>query len=289
MSLIDPNHPTRRVRRALGLKTILGSDHPGEPFPDLPEELRPFLPAPNETGQSGVDDNPTAPEPQPEPLPRIQKPHLFDPLDPADILPKHPKPPSRDTIPSPMPVILARDPILRIQPLPSPGQAHSTKMPHSLPAKDARPIQLAAVDRGRPPQDAIESPTEPIAEIQPEPAQRVRDAEEAIRKLERQIETIQGKIENLLNERRIWQNRIRLQGKRPPFQSGKSNLSGAPGRFEEGMRKGGEFIDRFDRLNAPRQLEAIEDQLEFWKNASEEALDNLAERQDELERLRREH
>ena len=51
MSLIDPNHPTRRVRRALGLKTILGSDYPGEPFPDLPEDLRPFLP---ETGCIGI-------------------------------------------------------------------------------------------------------------------------------------------------------------------------------------------------------------------------------------------
>jgi len=51
MSLIDPNHPTRRVRRALGLKTILGSVYPGEPFPDLPEDLRPFLP---ETGRIGI-------------------------------------------------------------------------------------------------------------------------------------------------------------------------------------------------------------------------------------------
>jgi hypothetical protein len=43
VSLLGPNHPTRRVRRALGLKTILGSDYPGEPFPELPEELRRFL------------------------------------------------------------------------------------------------------------------------------------------------------------------------------------------------------------------------------------------------------
>ena len=69
MSLIDPNHPTRRVRRALGLKTILGSDYPGEPFPDLPEDLRPFLP---ETSRIGI--YPSELQSGPEPSSRNEPP-----------------------------------------------------------------------------------------------------------------------------------------------------------------------------------------------------------------------
>ncbi len=70
MSLIDPNHPTHRVRRALGLKTILGSDYPGEPFPDLPEELRPFLP---ETSRIGI--YPSELQSGPESSSRNEAPH----------------------------------------------------------------------------------------------------------------------------------------------------------------------------------------------------------------------
>jgi hypothetical protein len=78
VSLLDPNRPTRRVRRALGLKTILGSDYPGEPFPELPEELRRFLsdanrrssqaPKPDhpETGRFGNNPSAFTQKPLPE-------------------------------------------------------------------------------------------------------------------------------------------------------------------------------------------------------------------------------
>lgn len=80
MSLIDPNHPTRRMRRALGLKTILGSDYPGESFPDLPEKLRPFLP---ETGRIGT--NPPELQSGPESSSRNEPPRGAPETEPGPI------------------------------------------------------------------------------------------------------------------------------------------------------------------------------------------------------------
>ena len=55
--------PTRKLRRALGMKTILGQDRSDQPFPDMPDELRKFLSLPGKGSGGEHFPRPSHPDP----------------------------------------------------------------------------------------------------------------------------------------------------------------------------------------------------------------------------------
>lgn len=136
--------PTRKLRRALGMKTILGQDRPDQPFPGLPDDIRKFLP---DAGQPVPGYRPTPfpdlgqPEPQlpPEggerpPAPRRPKlPRPGDELPPhfgklpidriiQPGIPEVPRPPIGGQPGLPAPVPGGPDDGSKVTPLPNPDE-----------------------------------------------------------------------------------------------------------------------------------------------------------------------
>lgn len=106
--------PTRKLRRALGMKTILGQDRPNQPFPELPDDIRKFRPVPGKASEpkpphgyrlapvpDSVEPDPALPEP-PENIVKPGQPS-HDPVIPPgliDVLPGGKLPPQFGKTPS---------------------------------------------------------------------------------------------------------------------------------------------------------------------------------------------
>jgi hypothetical protein len=261
--------PTRKLRRALEMKTILGQDRPDQPFPGLPDDIRKFLPLPGK----GFGR---------EPLPHPGQPDPSRPIPPGAIT--KPVEPPRDPIVDP-----------RIgEPQPKPGlPPRSGEFPirfpiHGIPEVPEDPVNL---------QPSLPAPSDPDDSAQEDLKDRLEAVFVQIARLRLELKNNLQDGEPSRDTAGLQQELIRLQALAQQLSArlGTNDPSNnVPHQDIPEAAEGGAFADAKKQLGStpkspsvtvPLPAEKIRQQIKLGKDAMNRLNNVIKHQEDQLSHL----